>query len=104
MKPGNNVPNPIMRFEDGGFPDYVMSEIHKAGFAAPTPIQSQGFALALTGQNMVGIAQTGSGKTLRYLLPGIIHCNNQPYLERGEGPIVLVLAPTRYVWFVLLFI
>ena len=46
---------------------------------------------------MVGIAQTGSGKTLGYLLPGIIHCNNQPYLERGDGPIVLVLAPTRLV-------
>merc|ERR1712240_279190 len=30
-----------------------------------------------------------------YLLPGIIHCNHQPYLKRGEGPIVLVLAPTR---------
>ena len=40
---------------------------------------------------------TGSGKTLGYLLPGIIHCNNQPYLERGNGPIVLVLAPSRYV-------
>jgi len=95
VKSGNVVPNPIMRFEDGGFPDYVMNEVHKAGFAAPTPIQSQGFALALTGQDMVGIAQTGSGKTLGYLLPGIIHCNNQPYLERGDGPIVLCLAPTR---------
>merc|ERR1712110_363250 len=63
--------------------------------AAPTPIQSQGWALALTGQDMVGIAQTGSGKTLGYLLPGIIHVNHQPYLERGDGPIVLVLAPTR---------
>jgi len=95
VKAGNNVPNPIMRFEDGGFPDYVMSEVHRAGFAAPTPIQSQGFALALTGQDMVGIAQTGSGKTLGYLLPGIIHCNNQPYLERVDGLIVLVLASTR---------
>ena len=37
VKAGNNVPNPIMRFEDGGFPDYVISEIHKAGFTAPTP-------------------------------------------------------------------
>ena len=45
---------------------------------------------------MVGIAQTGSGKTLGYLLPGIIHCNHQPHLKRGDGPIVLVLAPTRY--------
>ena len=88
-------PNPIQRFEDGNFPDYIMTEVRKAGYAAPTPIQSQGWALALTGQDMVGIAQTGSGKTLGYLLPGIIHCNHQPYLKRGEGPIVLVLAPTR---------
>ena len=51
--------------------------------------------LALSGQNTVGIAQTGSGKTLAYLLPGIIHVNAQPYLERGDGPIVLCLAPTR---------
>ena len=44
---------------------------------------------------MVGIAQTGSGKTLSYILPAIIHSYNQPDLERGEGPLVLVLAPTR---------
>merc|ERR550517_2252091 len=88
-------PNPITRFEHGNFPDYIMSEIRQAGYAEPTPIQSQGWPLALTGQDMVGIAQTGSGKTFGYLLPGIIHCNHQPYLKRGEGPIVLVLAPTR---------
>merc|ERR1719384_1995256 len=95
VKSGNVTPNPIMRFEDGNFPDYVMCEIRNAGFAAPTPIQSQGFSISLTGQDFVGIAQTGSGKTLGYMLPAIIHCNNQPYLERGDGPIVLVLAPTR---------
>ena len=44
---------------------------------------------------MVGIAQTGSGKTLSYILPAIIHSYNQPSLERGDGPLVLVLAPTR---------
>lgn len=44
---------------------------------------------------MVGIAQTGSGKTLGYIMPAIIHINHQPYLSRGDGPIVLVLAPTR---------
>ena len=96
MKGEQMSPNPIMRFEDGGFPDYVMCEVRNAGFAAPTPIQAQGFAISLTGQDFVGIAQTGSGKTLGYMLPAIIHCNNQPYLERGDGPLVLVLAPTRY--------
>ena len=100
VKAGNNVPNPIMRFEDGGFPDYVMSEVHRqCRVCCPHLHPVPGFALTLTGQDMVGIAQTGSGKTVGYLLPGIIHFSNQPYLERGDGPIVvLVLAPTRYVW------
>lgn len=44
---------------------------------------------------MVGIAQTGSGKTLAYILPAIVHIINQPRLLRDDGPIVLVLAPTR---------
>merc|ERR550539_192996 len=95
IKGEQDCPNPIMRWEDGNFPDYVMKEIRNAGFPAPTPIQSQGFSISLQGHDFVGIAQTGSGKTLGYLLPGIIHCNHQPYLERGDGPIVLVLAPTR---------
>ena len=43
----------------------------------------------------MAIARTGSGKTLGYLLPAIIHTMNQDFLERGDGPIVLVLAPTR---------
>lgn len=44
---------------------------------------------------MVGIAQTGSGKTLAYILPAIVHINNQPRLQRNDGPIALILAPTR---------
>ena len=51
--------------------------------------------MALSGRDMVGIAQTGSGKTLSFLLPGIVHINAQDYLKKGDGPIVLVLAPTR---------
>ena len=92
---GSNVPNPITSFAEAGFPDYVMKEIQKQNFSVPTSIQAQGWPIALSGYDLVGIAQTGSGKTLAYLLPGIIHVNNQPYLERGDGPIVLVLAPTR---------
>jgi ATP-dependent RNA helicase DDX5/DBP2 len=43
----------------------------------------------------VGIAETGSGKTLAYALPAIVHINGQRLLEPGEGPIVLVMVPTR---------
>ena len=72
-----------------------MREIGRQGFQNPTPIQAQGWSLALSGLNTVGIAQTGSGKTLAYLLPGVIHVNAQQPLARGDGPIVLCLAPTR---------
>lgn len=90
-----NAPNPIEYFEEGNFPDYVAEEIRKAGFESPTAIQSQGWPIALSGLNMVGIAQTGSGKTLAYVLPAIVHINNQEELARGDGPIALILAPTR---------
>lgn len=54
-----------------------------------------GWPIALSGRDMVGIAQTGSGKTLAYIMPAVVHINHQPRLQRGDGPIVLVLAPTR---------
>ncbi|KAK0168719.1 hypothetical protein PV327_002493 [Microctonus hyperodae] len=92
---GEKIPNPIQFFEEGNFPDYVMQGIRKQGFSEPTAIQAQGWPIAMSGRNMVGIAQTGSGKTLGYILPAIVHINNQQPLNRGDGPIALVLAPTR---------
>ncbi len=44
---------------------------------------------------MLGVAQTGSGKTFAYLIPLLTHVLEQPELHRNEGPIALVLAPTR---------
>lgn len=61
---GNNTPSPIQAFEESNFPEYVMEEIRKQGFAEPTAIQAQGWPIALSGRDLVGIAQTGSGKTL----------------------------------------
>lgn len=90
-----NAPNPIQSFDEVYIPDYVMNEIVRQKYDKPTPIQAQGWPIALSGANMVGIAQTGSGKTLGYILPAIVHINNQPNLQRGDGPIALVLAPTR---------
>ncbi|XP_012944604.1 ATP-dependent RNA helicase DDX5 isoform X1 [Aplysia californica] len=92
---GKSIPNPIFTFEEGNFPDYVMSQIRRNSWQSPTAIQSQAWPIALSGRNLVGIAQTGSGKTLGFILPAIVHVNHQPYLEHGDGPIVLVLVPTR---------
>ena len=61
---GNNTPFPVQAFEESNFPDYVMEEIRKQSFIEPTAIQAQGWPIALSGRDMVGIAQTGSGKTL----------------------------------------
>lgn len=49
----------------------------------------------LSGHDLIGIAETGSGKTLAFLLPAIVHINAQAAVKRGDGPIALVLAPTR---------
>jgi ATP-dependent RNA helicase DDX5/DBP2 len=64
------------------FVEYVLQEITKAGFVEPTPIQSQGWPMALRGRDLIGIAETGSGKTLAYLLPAIVHVNAQPILGK----------------------
>lgn len=92
---GQDVPHPIQHFHEASFPDYVMQGIENQGYDAPTAIQSQGWPIAMSGKDMVGIAQTGSGKTLAYILPAIVHINHQHPISRGDGPIVLVLAPTR---------
>ena len=65
---GNNVPSPITSFAVAGLPEYVEKEIANQKFSEPTPIQAQGWPIALSGHNMVGIAQTGSGKTVSNLM------------------------------------
>jgi len=90
-----NAPKPIQSFNEVIFPSYVMESIQRAGFKEPSAIQSQGWPVALSGKDMIGIAETGSGKTLAFLLPAIVHINAQQGLQRGDGPICLVLAPTR---------
>jgi ATP-dependent RNA helicase DDX5/DBP2 len=92
---GRDIPKPIKTFEQASFPDYIMSEVTKNNFSAPTPIQSQGWPIALKGRDVIGLAETGSGKTLAFILPAILHINAQPFLAKGDGPIALVLAPTR---------
>merc|ERR1719265_827250 len=88
-------PKPVRSFDQITLPVDVMRAVSSSGFAAPTPIQSIGWPAALSGRDMVGVAQTGSGKTLAYLVPALVHIAAQPKLEPGDGPIGLVLAPTR---------
>lgn len=93
------MPKPTTKFEHAfeKFPD-LMTEIKKAGFEKPSPIQSQMWPILLQGEDCIGIAQTGTGKTLAFLLPALIHTDGQPHprgIKARGGPNVLVLAPTR---------
>lgn len=91
---GDNVPGPFRDIENSNFPDYIKTFLKEQGILKPTIIQSQGWPIALSGKNLVGIAQTGTGKTLAYLLPAVVNIKEKKP-SRGRGPRVLVLAPTR---------
>jgi len=88
-------PKPLRSFEHLRLPAELLAPVTSAGFPGPTAIQSIGWPAALSGRDMVGIAQTGSGKTLAYLLPALVHIAAQPPLRPGDGPLCLVVAPTR---------
>lgn len=72
---GTNVPKPVQSFDEAGFPSYILSEISKMGFTEPSAIQSQAWPIALSGRDVVAIAETGSGKTIGFALPGMVHIN-----------------------------
>jgi ATP-dependent RNA helicase DeaD len=74
-----------------GLNDQIIADLASMGFNAPTPIQSEGIPVAISGKDMIGQAQTGTGKTAAFVLP-MLH---RLYQLEGEGPVALVLTPTR---------
>lgn len=92
---GRSILTPAETFEECSFPKYIHEQLLSQNFPAPTPVQSQAWPFVLSGRNVICVAETGSGKTLSYLLPAIVHVNSQSYLRKGDGPIAVVLAPTR---------
>eukprot|EP00798_Chlamydomonas_sp_ICE-L_P028740 gene28740-31918_t len=72
-----------------------MDDIKHHKYETPTPIQTQGIPIGLSGRDILGCAETGSGKTASFSIPMIQHCLQQSPLRPGDGPFGLVLAPTR---------
>lgn len=92
---GDEVADPITVFEELQCPEAIKLSFTEQGFAAPTPIQAQAWPILLRSRDLVGVAKTGSGKTIAFTIPAILHIMAQPPLKLGDGPIALVLAPTR---------
>ncbi len=83
-----------MSFESLGLSSALMSALDRAGFTEPTPVQAAAIPRALTGEDLMVSAQTGSGKTAAFMLPVLNRIVNQPS-NKGTGVQVLVLTPTR---------
>lgn len=81
----------MQSFNDFKIGTPLRNAIADMGFTQPTPIQSKAFPVIMSGKDMIGIAQTGTGKTFAYMLPVL---NTLPYSE-DIHPKVLVIVPTR---------
>lgn len=80
-----------MEFKDLNISKPILSALQEAGYEHPTPIQVQAFPVIRSGKDMIGIAQTGTGKTLAYLIPLLMKL----HYAQGMHPRALVIVPTR---------
>ncbi|KAM7262904.1 hypothetical protein ACFE04_000587 [Oxalis oulophora] len=92
---GKDVPRPVKSWHQTGLSSKLLETIKKLNFERPMPIQSQALPLIMSGRDCIGIAKTGSGKTLAFVLPMLRHIKDQGPLVAGDGPIGLIMAPTR---------
>ena len=82
-------------FDALGIADNLINRLAELGIDKPTPIQEQAIPALLSGQDLMGLAQTGTGKTAAYLLPLIQKLSEEKTGKGPRLPRVLVLAPTR---------
>ncbi len=82
-----------MQFTELGLSEKVLRAVEASGYTTPTPIQAQAIPFALTGRDILGIAQTGTGKTAAFVLPML--CQLEQGRARARVPRTLILEPTR---------
>ncbi|KAF9930678.1 mRNA splicing protein prp28 [Mortierella alpina] len=95
---GGSIPNPIRRWNESGIDPKILSVIEKVGYSEPTPIQRQAIPIGLQNRDIIGIAETGSGKTASFLIPMLQFISDLPKLTEQNmvhGPYALIMAPTR---------
>uniref|UniRef100_A0A0M3I9Z4 RNA helicase n=1 Tax=Ascaris lumbricoides TaxID=6252 RepID=A0A0M3I9Z4_ASCLU len=95
---GEDIPPPIGSFIEMKFPPAIIRSLREKKIISPTVIQMQGIPVVLSGRDMIGIASTGSGKTLTFALPLVMFCLEQEIslpFRHGEGPYGLIIVPSR---------
>jgi ATP-dependent RNA helicase DDX46/PRP5 len=92
---GDDVPKPVQKWSQCGLNYQSLDVISKLGYERPTAIQMQAIPAIMSGRDVIGVAKTGSGKTIAFLLPMFRHIRDQRPLEGSDGPIGLIMTPTR---------
>ncbi|KAF7540918.1 hypothetical protein G7Z17_g12087 [Cylindrodendrum hubeiense] len=92
---GKDVPKPVQKWAQCGLTRQTLDVIDHLGYEKPTPIQMQAVPTIMSGRDVVGVAKTGSGKTVAFLLPMFRHIKDQTPLKDSDGPIGLIMTPTR---------
>lgn len=92
---GINCPKPVLKWPQFGLPVPTMNVINSLGYEKPTSIQAQAIPAIMSGRDVIGVAKTGSGKTMAFLLPLFRQIKDQRPLLGHEGPMALVMTPTR---------
>uniref|UniRef100_A0A8C9VZ83 Probable ATP-dependent RNA helicase DDX46 n=1 Tax=Scleropages formosus TaxID=113540 RepID=A0A8C9VZ83_SCLFO len=92
---GKGCPKPIKTWVQCGISMKILNALKKHNYEKPTPIQAQAIPAIMSGRDLIGIAKTGSGKTIAFLLPMFRHILDQRPLEESEGPIAVIMTPTR---------
>ncbi|EHL02431.1 putative Pre-mRNA-processing ATP-dependent RNA helicase prp5 [Glarea lozoyensis 74030] len=92
---GKDVPKPVQKWSQCGLNVQSLDVIRKLGYDRPTAIQMQAIPAIMSGRDVIGVAKTGSGKTIAFMLPIFRHIRDQKPLEGSDGPIGLIMTPTR---------
>jgi len=96
---GGNVANPIRQWRESSIPEAILDIIDSVGYKEPSPIQRQAIPIGLTNRDIIGVAETGSGKTAAFLIPLLVWIQSLPKQTRIEeadqGPYAIIMAPTR---------
>ena len=92
---GIDAPKPVQKWSQCGLGAQSLEVIQKLGYSKPTSIQTQAIPSIMSGRDVIGVAKTGSGKTIAFLLPMFRHIKDQRPIDHLDGPVGLVMTPTR---------
>ncbi|KAH9484223.1 Pre-mRNA-splicing ATP-dependent RNA helicase PRP28 [Psilocybe cubensis] len=95
---GGAIPHPLRSWKESTIPEAILECIERIGYKEPSPIQRQAIPIGLQNRDIIGIAETGSGKTAAFVIPMLAFISNLPPFTdeiRHLGPYALIMAPTR---------